>query len=80
MTVLRLMHKVVLVVKFYPLCSLDGSGITNSGAGVLADFLKVNQSLQNLRSVAPLYIKVIKNIKNAARCRDSKTAKSRKTR
>ena len=52
MTVLRLMHKVVLVVKFYPLCSLDGSGITNSGAGVLADFLKVNQSLQNLRSVA----------------------------
>ena len=32
--------------------SLDGNGITDKGAGMLADALKVNQSLQNLRSVA----------------------------
>ena len=31
---------------------LDGNGITDEGAGMLADTLKVNQSLQNLRSVS----------------------------
>jgi len=30
--------------------SLDGNSIADSGAGMLADALKVNQSLQNLRS------------------------------
>ena len=34
------------------LYSLDGNSITDYGAGMLADALKVKQSLQSLRSVA----------------------------
>ena len=37
------------------LYSLDGNGITDKGVGMLADALKVNQSLQSLRS-ATTYI------------------------
>ena len=37
-------------------CSLDGNSIGDKGAGMLADALKVNQSLVNLRSVTVLYL------------------------
>ena len=47
------MHIVSNNGMYFPdLYSLDGNGITDSGAGMLADALKVNKSLQNLRSVA----------------------------
>ena len=36
---------------YYFLYRLDANSITDSGAGMLADALKVNQSLQNLRLV-----------------------------
>ena len=49
-SVLHLMHK--LYVTFCPLYSLDDSGITINGTYKLAKALKVNQSLQILRSVA----------------------------
>ena len=53
MGVLHLMHIVSNNgMYFHLLCSLDGNGTTDSGAGILADALKVNQSLQNLRSAA----------------------------
>ena len=38
------------------LYSLDGNEITDKGVGMLADALKVNQLLQNLRSVADSFI------------------------
>ena len=53
--VLWLIH-VILAVKFHPLYSLDDNHIKDNGAGMLADALKVNQSLQNLRSVAESFI------------------------
>ena len=37
-------------------CSLDGNDITDKAAGMLADALKVNQTLQYLRSVAEPFI------------------------
>lgn len=45
-------------VKLFNFYSLDGSDVTHKGAGLLADALKMNQSLQNLRSVvvSPSYI------------------------
>ena len=45
--VLHLMRFISMI-----LYSLDGNSITHNEAGMLADVLKVNQSLQNLRSVA----------------------------
>ena len=41
--------RIIILISCY---SLDGNGITDKGAGMLADALKVNKSLQNLRSVA----------------------------
>ena len=53
MGVLHIMHIISNNgMYFHLLCSLDGNAITDKGAGMLADALEVNQSLQNLRSVA----------------------------
>lgn len=41
---------------FHLLHSLDGTNMTARGAGMLAVALKVNQSLQNLRSEADAYV------------------------
>ena len=45
-------YTVLLALKVHLIYSLDGNIITDKGAGSLADALKVNQSLKNLRSVA----------------------------
>ena len=44
------------VIGIFSCYSLDGNSITDKGAGMLADALKVNQSLQSLRSVTVLYL------------------------
>ena len=47
---------IVVIGMFFNCCSLDGNSIRDKGAGMLADALKVNQSLENLRSVTVLYL------------------------
>ena len=45
----------IVVSSMFSRYSLDGNRITNKGVGMLADALKVNQSLESLRSVTALY-------------------------
>ena len=40
-----------VIICFHLLFSLDGNNVTTKGVGMLADALKMNQSLQSLRSV-----------------------------
>ena len=49
---------------FYALVlySLDGNSITDTGAGMLADALKVNHSLQDLRSAAESTITILARV------------------
>ena len=46
------LHMTYCIISFIPAYSLGGNTITDKGAGMLADALKVNRSLQNLWSVA----------------------------
>lgn len=50
--VLHLNEQVLLFIFFY---SFDSNSLRDKGAGMLAKALKMNQSLQNLRSVTDIY-------------------------
>ena len=48
--------------------SLDDNGITDKGAGILADALKVNKSLESLRSVTALYLVYVLHASGMCHC------------